>query len=116
MPYHTPLWTHQEEVSEHAEGTEAQIRSCYPPRNKNNTHKKRQNVSFFTHQEFRDGDTPIKIYALAPWCQITTEDARHLFFSDGPVYERTETAKAEDISEEVVEIKLLVMGNDEVGL
>ena len=63
----------------------------------------------FTDQYFRDGEDSIKLYALEWWCQISTEVGRHLFFSDGNLEERMETAEVGEMVEEVVELANLAV-------
>ena len=52
--------------------------------------QKEERCIIFNHQDFCDGDAPIKLYSLDQWCRIITKSARHLFFSDGPLEERVE--------------------------
>ena len=68
----------------------------------NKLNQKEAECIIFTYQDFWYGNTPIEIYALDLWCRITTDGARHLFFSDGPVEECLEMAEAEEMVEEVV--------------
>ena len=63
MPHHTPLWIHQEEVSGHGEGAEAQKGGYYLLRNEENMQKEAGWI-IFTPQDFRNIDDMIKLYAL----------------------------------------------------
>ena len=40
-----------------------------------------------------------KLYALAKWCQIITEGARNLLFSDDTLEERVEAVELEEMAE-----------------
>ena len=64
----------------------------------------------FTHQGFRNSDSPIELYTLERWCKTATEGDRHLFFSDGPVEKCVGAKEVEDVAEEVEEILFFSLG------
>ena len=78
---------------------------------------KEAECTIFTLQEFFDDADPIRLYVLGKMYQINTEDDRHILLSDWSGEKHLETAEAEDITEEVVELSnLAVSGKDEVLL
>ena len=58
----------------------------------------------FASQDFRNDYSQKELFALACWCQITTEGDRHLLFSYGPLEELVEAVEVYKIAKEVVEI------------
>ena len=74
-------------------------------------------MHIFTHQDFHNCDALINLYNLQQWCIITTENYRHLIFSDGPFEECVDTAEVGEMVEEVVDLtNLEILVKDEVGL